>query len=94
VEIVTLRVRRVGKAAQVRLPKRPQAEKSTQTTAKVTLADGTTAEVRAMDRAQLVHLPPQAGPLLVIDPEATTFVPPGWKLSAKADGTLLLESLT
>ncbi len=39
------------------------------------------------------HLSLVAGPLLLIDPEATTYVPAGWAAAGRADGSIELTTL-
>ena len=71
VEIVTLRLRRVGPEPAVTLP---DIEPDT----------GERPEAQVWTRPQLVHARSAAGPFLLIDPDATAFVPAGW--TARADG--------
>jgi N-methylhydantoinase A len=90
VELVTLRLRRVGRSPNVRLPHiAPAAGVPTRT---VTLYDGTgrRRQAPAVGRPELIgeSLP---GPLLILDPEATTYVPPAWVACGMPDGKVLLE---
>jgi N-methylhydantoinase A len=69
IEIVTLRIRRIGRVPEVVLPAiTPEAG-----------GDGL-----AFTRGQLLHRGGAAGPFLLVDDEATTYVPAGW--SATCDG--------
>ena len=72
VEIVTLRLRRVGPEPAVTLPQiEPDA--------------GERRDATVWTRPQLVHARAAAGPLLLVDPDATAFIPAGW--SAKTADT-------
>ncbi len=89
-EVVTLRVRRVGPAADVRLP---AVEPATGESRPVSLVDGSGATVAAVacSRAGLLAAGPTAGPVLLVDPTATAFVPAGWTATARPDGTVIAE---
>jgi N-methylhydantoinase A len=91
IEIVTLRVRRFGRAAHVELPRfmaRAGEKRSTQ----LVVGAGQLVQAEVYDRAALCGAAsPRSGPFLVIDPEATTYVPLGWGAAAREDGTLILE---
>jgi N-methylhydantoinase A len=91
VEIVTLRLRRTGSPADLSLP--PVARSPDAPTRTVALYDaaGGEREAPAVPRGALVGNSPVRGPLLVIDPEATTYVPPEWGARGRDDGTLVLE---
>ncbi|MDB5298176.1 MAG: methylhydantoinase, partial [Phycisphaerales bacterium] len=76
IEIVTLRLRRVGRVAPVELP--------TVEPDPTPIADGT------CRRPQLLAAGPTPGPLLVEDDEATTYVPPGWTAACDPRGIVTL----
>jgi N-methylhydantoinase A len=90
VEVVTLRVRRVGPAAHVTLP---EVEPAPDERRSVSLVDGSGATVSAtcITRAGLRAAGRVEGPLLLIDPTATAFVPAGWAAQAMANGTVVAE---
>jgi len=93
VEIVTLRVRRMGHAPQVRLADlTPTA--AGQQTATIVIGDGQRVQAPAVTRPALAGVGRRAGPLLVIDPDATTYLPPGWSACLQPNGTLILEQQT
>ena len=86
IEIVTLRVRRIGARPELALPKLvfdPAANLG-----EVRLIDPSGKEVsaRAVSRSAMIGKGNLTGPMLLVDPEATTFVPPGWTATASADG--------
>jgi N-methylhydantoinase A len=90
IEIVTLRIRRIGKSVA---PALPAIEPHDDGTLTVTIhqADGKTAAGAALSRAALVARGPQTGPFLLADPEATAYVPPNWRATARDDGSVILE---
>jgi N-methylhydantoinase A len=95
IEIVTLRVRRTGFAARVSLP-RIEAEMPPYAVVREThLIDREANEVRAavLTRAQMTWAGKSPGPVLLIDPEATTFIPAGWLARAQENGSVLIERL-
>jgi N-methylhydantoinase A len=90
IEIVTLRLRRVGHAPEVALPSLEALPARERGTASLVDATGTRRSAPTVSRhALLGAIVP--GPLLVIDPEATTYVPPDWSASGRGDGTVILE---
>ena len=52
-------------------------------------------KVRAavLTRPQLAWAGKQTGPMLLIDAEATTFVPRGWLAQAQPNGSVILQRL-
>ena len=90
VEVVTLRVRRTGPAAEVRLPTVTPAPAERRP---VSLVDdgGATVAAAACTRAGLLAAGPTPGPVLLVDPTATAFVPAGWTAAARDDGTVVAE---
>jgi N-methylhydantoinase A len=93
VEIVTLRVRRIGQAPQVSLPDLTPTAAS-ERVATIVIGDGQRVQAPALTRSALVGAGRRAGPLLVIDPDATTCLPPGWSVCLLPNGTLILEPIT
>jgi N-methylhydantoinase A len=89
-EVVTLRVRRVGPSVDVRLPPlTPDPDEHRP----VSLVDGTGATVTATmcSRAGLLAMGRTAGPVLLVDPTATAYVPGGWAAEGRADGTVVAD---
>ena len=87
-EIVTLRLRRTGSSPHIPLPPiSPEAWAPQETR----LIDNSGAAVRALGtrRAPLVGRVEAPGPLLLIDAEATAFVPAGWVARAWPDGIVV-----
>jgi N-methylhydantoinase A len=89
-EIVTLRLRRVGRAPEVTLPRVQAAPERPNRLVPVHDAAGEVCQTPALSRAALVGAMTE-GPLLVIDPEATAYVPGGWTARGRADGTIVVE---
>jgi len=89
-EVVTLRVRRVGRAVTARLPAVDGVPGDRRT---VSLVDdaGATVSATLLTRGGLVAAGPTAGPLLLIDPTATAYVPAGWSATASENGTVVAE---
>jgi N-methylhydantoinase A len=92
IEIVTLRVRRFGRVPELKLPGIPR-DNAGEEAAPARLIDSTGHEhvARALTRSGLLASGQTSGPLLVIDPEATTFVPPHWGARTFEDGGVILE---
>ena len=90
IEIVTLRVRRFGRPVMPALPKLPTINEAS---AEVALIDATgeLSRGKALTRSALLMSGRQSGPLLLIDAEATAYVPPHWRASATDDGCVILE---
>jgi N-methylhydantoinase A len=91
IEIVTLRLRRTGRRTEIALPDNA-AHPSRQIPQQLIDVNGRTLNSRALNRAALRD--PHIGPILVLDPEATTFVPAGWTAQATSNGSILLEKLS
>lgn len=88
VEIVTLRVRRLGRAATLQLP--PLQPGGTVGTTQVIDNQGQTVQAALLTRAALLQHGPIHGSALLIDPEATAFIPERWTASAYPDGSVVL----
>ncbi len=90
VELVTVRARRVGRAAAVRLPAVPPAA-GERRTVRLVDASGATVEAAAVTRGGLRAAGRLPGPVLLVDPTATAYVPAGWAATAAEDGTVVAE---
>jgi N-methylhydantoinase A len=95
IEIATLRVRRLGHAADVTLPtlRSTGAPPVSDSQASLTLDDGRESPTRVLTRSSLLDLGPTTGPLLLIDPEATAYVPPHWRATGNENGAVVLTPL-
>jgi N-methylhydantoinase A/oxoprolinase/acetone carboxylase beta subunit len=89
IEIVTLRVRRTARIPELTLPKL-QAQVAPPFTTEVVDADGQRRRVPVFSRAALLAPGPTAGPLLLIDSEATAYVTAGWQARANETGSVVL----
>jgi N-methylhydantoinase A len=91
VEVVTVRVRRIGRGAEVTLPKLDLSRETVeiQETQLVTAESGDVS-ARVLTRAELLKSGAIAGPMLLIDAEATGYVPPNWRAEAREDGAVIL----
>jgi N-methylhydantoinase A len=95
IEIVTLRVRHLGRAPKVELPRVPAQMPAQAVIRECELIDPRGEKVRAavMTRAHLAWAGKSAGPFLLIDAEATTFVPAGWLAQAQPNGAVVVQRL-
>jgi N-methylhydantoinase A len=96
IEIVTLRVRRIGRSPQVDLPRvepQPPAHAVIRET-KLIDSSGESVRTAVMSRAHLAWAGRQAGPMLLIDDEATTFIPRGWMARSEANGAVILDRMS
>jgi N-methylhydantoinase A len=93
IEIVTLRVRRIGYPPRFDLPRVQAQPPAHAVIRETTLFDPEGEQVRAavLTRPHLAWCGKQTGPMLLIDPEATTFVPRGWLARAQPNGAVLLQ---
>jgi N-methylhydantoinase A len=91
IEIVTLRVRRIAKVPSVRLPLIDDREPGDERVVRVITADGAEHDSRCLDRRSLLREGPTMGPLLLIDAEATTYVPKEWAATAREHGSVVLS---
>lgn len=97
IEIVTLRIRRIGKSPPVVLPDLsgtggpPVNELNTQIP--VVDESGATCNAPALSRHELLTKGPTPGPLLLIDPEATAYIPAGWTAAADKNGAIVVTRL-
>jgi N-methylhydantoinase A len=93
VEIVTVRVRRIGRGAEVTLPRSDllgEVEEAGET--RLVAAESGEVSARVLTRAGLLRGGEIAGPLLLIDAEATMYVPPNWRAKAREDGAVILTA--
>jgi N-methylhydantoinase A len=90
IQIVTLRVRRTGRQQQLTLPKLDFDASADMGQTQLVGPDGKSITARAMGRVAMISQGNLAGPLLLIDAQATTFVPPGWSAIASEDGMVRL----
>ena len=90
IEIVTLRVRRFGKMAELKLP-RLESTGNTRAAARSNLIDskGNAVSAETFSRNQLFADGAREGPLLLIDPQATAYMPPDWTATATDDGAVV-----
>ena len=95
IEIVTLRLRRTGHAPTVELPpiEAQMPPHAVVRVAELIDAAGETVRAAVLTRPQLAWAGRQAGPMLLIDAEATTFIPAGWSARAEANGAVIVERL-
>jgi N-methylhydantoinase A len=93
IEMVTLRVRRFGKVAQLRLPSLAEAGEEAIERGELVDDEGRIQTAATLTRFSLRRSKVDRGPLLVIDPEATTYVPPGWKVQVVESGALVLSRI-
>jgi N-methylhydantoinase A len=90
VEVTTLRIRRLGPEPRVTLPPVPH-DPTPPRVADVVDEHGISRPTAIHSRAQLPIDTATPGPLLLLDAEATTYVPAGWAANRSADGTVLLR---
>jgi N-methylhydantoinase A/oxoprolinase/acetone carboxylase beta subunit len=91
VEIVTLRIRRVGKRPALALPRLRAEPVNAGEHVQLFTSSGDATSAPVLSRAQLLAVGTTRGPLLVLDDEATTYIPPPWSAVARENGTVVLE---
>jgi len=90
VELVTLRLRRIGRALKLTLPPiEPRARQAE--LAKVVLSDGTTAEIVVHDRQSLAARQNLRGSAMIADPDSTVLIPRGWTARVTNIGGIIME---
>jgi N-methylhydantoinase A len=89
-EVVTLRLRRIGPTPNIKLPP-IDAERCEALTTQLVLPDGVESEAPVIDRPGLKAMGKIIGPALLLDPDSTMFIPPNWKATATAIGSVMLE---
>jgi N-methylhydantoinase A len=93
VEIVTVRVRRIGRGAEIRLPVLDVSSEPTEAReTRLIAAESQEVSARVFTRSGLLRNGPVVGPLLLIDPEATAYVPPNWRAEAREGGAVILTA--
>jgi N-methylhydantoinase A/oxoprolinase/acetone carboxylase beta subunit len=90
VEIITLRLRRIGHAPKLNLPP-IQPRKIQPALAKVILPDGTPAEIEIYDRPGVAAKGKLPGPALIADPDSTALIPRGWTARITPTAGVILE---
>jgi N-methylhydantoinase A len=94
IEVVTVRVRRTGNRPPLALPPLLQTAVACDAgETELVTSSGETAPSPVLSRADVLTRGNMNGPALVLDAEATTYVPLGWNARALANGTLVLESV-
>src|SRR5205807_1965106 len=88
IEIVTLRLRRIARIPELGLPTLA-AEPSAPSHAGLIDSTGKQLRVPIFSRASLLAAGSTTGPLLLVDPEATAYLPSGWTAAARDDGAVL-----
>ncbi len=90
-EIVTLRLRRIGPRPDLKLPSL-QAGGAEVYGNEVDLTDacGVTRRARPLTRGEVLAAGIVRGPVVLLDPDATTYVPPEWRGVASSSGTIVL----
>ena len=90
VEIVSLRVRRSGPRTKLPLPQLPRKGAPIESQSHLTDDTGQRRSCRVAERSELVDRP-ASGPILVVDAEATTYVPSAWRARVTPRGSVVLE---
>jgi len=90
IQIVTLRVRRTGQTIPLRLPELSTAD-AFETKTSLIDADGSISQTLAINRSALLQKCQLKGPAILLDPEATAYIPQNWLATARADGSIVLE---
>ncbi len=90
IEIVTLRLRRTGRGADVSFAEIPASE-SALTHIRLVLPSGDEADVPLLNRGILARPGEFHGPALLVDPDSTLFIPPGWQATLTKIGSVLLQ---
>jgi N-methylhydantoinase A len=91
IEIVTLRARRIGHVPDLKLPRLYDTPDSRPIECQLIESDGEFTNARALTRSALFSTGRIDGPVLIIDPEATCFVPRGWSVEAWENGSVVAE---
>jgi len=93
VEVVTVRVRRIGRGAEVKLPKVDVSGEAAEVKeTRLVAAELGEVSARVLTRAGLLKCGAIPGPLLLIDAEATAYVPADWQAEAREDGAVVLTA--
>jgi N-methylhydantoinase A len=92
IELVTLRLRRVGHGVSVELPRVTVVAGEVRDVS-IVGPDGVAADAKTYTRAALLHAASARGPLLLTDSTATAYVPRGWGVTTREDGTVIAETV-
>ncbi|MBC8107096.1 MAG: hydantoinase/oxoprolinase family protein, partial [Anaerolineae bacterium] len=93
IQLVTLRLRRTGARPEIILPQLTTSGANLQSASLIDAA-GQCTSTTVLNRAALLQRTVQSGPLLILDAEATTYVPAGWHVEIRPDGTILLTKIS
>jgi N-methylhydantoinase A len=89
-EVVTLRIRRVGKRPALHLPElKPKPGSNDRV--ELFISTGERVGAAVLSRAEILGASNPLGPALIVDDEATAYVLPGWRADSMANGTILLK---
>jgi N-methylhydantoinase A/oxoprolinase/acetone carboxylase beta subunit len=96
IEIVTLRLRRVGHSPLVKLPTiaPTMPPHAVVRVAELIGTQGNPVRAAVLRRGEMMWAGPSPGPVLLIDPEATTFIPDGWMAHAEPNGSVIAERMS
>jgi N-methylhydantoinase A len=89
-EVVTVRVRRTGNRPPFTLPALKPDDASEADEAELVSSSGAKSRCPVLSRAGVLARGEVTGSALVLDAEATAYVPPGWTARALENGTLVL----
>ncbi|HSV15040.1 MAG TPA: hydantoinase/oxoprolinase family protein [Tepidisphaeraceae bacterium] len=90
IELVTLRVRRVGHGVNVALPPITRSATVEPRDVSIITPDGVRTIAKAYTRTAL-RQSTTTGPMLLIDPTATAYIPAGWRAKTQSTGVVLLN---
>jgi len=91
IEIVTLRARRIGHVPELKLPTLYSSPDGGTRECALVESDGDSSSALALTRSALLSMGATEGPVLIIDPEATCFIPRGWCVEAWENGSVVAE---
>ncbi|HWE02505.1 MAG TPA: hydantoinase/oxoprolinase family protein [Tepidisphaeraceae bacterium] len=97
IQVVTVRVRRIGRVAKVEFPAW-KASNTAMTSTSATSPEGQALQVKVGDQSAQTRVVGRAdlvgtslnGPLLLVDDEATAYIPPGWRAEGSGDGLVVM----
>jgi N-methylhydantoinase A len=90
IEVVTLRLRRTGRASALTIP--PVVPREMQAnSARVVLPDGVAKMIPVIDRPGLAFARQMHGPAMLVDPDCTTLIPALWSARVTETGSVLLQ---
>jgi N-methylhydantoinase A/oxoprolinase/acetone carboxylase beta subunit len=91
IEIVTLRARRIGHVPEMKLPGLHFTPDGAPIECGLVEPDVESTNAKAFTRSVLLSAGRTGGPVLIIDPEATCFIPRGWFVEAFENGSVVAE---